>query len=118
MATPRGRCMVELPPEDLLSASGRFVGKPERAMYGTRDLPMIWQDHLRTTLLDMKFKCYPSGGVFQHETRDILLCVHWDDLLCTGVRDNLMWLKEQLRKEYELETMLMGEDDDMGRLME
>ena len=28
---------VELPPEDTLSASGRYVGKLERAMYGTRD---------------------------------------------------------------------------------
>ena len=47
---------VELPPEDPLSASGRYVGKLERARYGTRDAPMIWQDHLRKTLLDMKFK--------------------------------------------------------------
>ena len=37
---------VELPPEDPLSASGRYVGKLERAMYGTRDAPMTWQDHL------------------------------------------------------------------------
>ena len=47
---------VELPPEDPLSASGRHVGKLERAMYGTRGAPIIWQDHLRETLLDMKFK--------------------------------------------------------------
>ena len=62
----------------------------------------------------MKFKgsvSHPRG--FQHETRDILLCVHVDDLLCTGVRDDLMWLKKQLLKNYELETLLMGDDDDM-----
>ena len=46
---------VELPPEDPLAASGRYVGKLERAMYGTRDAPMIWQDHLRKTLLAMNF---------------------------------------------------------------
>ena len=28
---------VELPPEDPLSASGRYVGKLDRAMYGTRE---------------------------------------------------------------------------------
>ena len=105
---------VELPPEDPLSASGRYVGKLERAMYGTRDAPMIWQDHLRKTLLDMEFKeSVTHPGVFQRETRDILLCVHVDDLLCTGVRDDLLWLKLQLLKEYELETKLMGDDDDM-----
>ena len=107
---------VELPPEDPLSASGRYVGKLERAMYGTRDAPMIWQDHLRKTLLDMKFKeSVTQPGVFQHETRDIRLCIHVDDLLCTGVRDDLMWLNLQLLKEYELEKKLMGDDDDMEK---
>ena len=75
---------------------------------------MIWQDHLRETLLDIKFKeSVTHPGVLQHETRDILLCVHVDALLCTGVRDDLVWLKKQLLKNYELETLLMGEDDDM-----
>ena len=32
---------VELPSEDLMSASHRYVGKHERAMYGTRDAPVI-----------------------------------------------------------------------------
>ena len=41
---------VELPPEDPMAASGQYVGKVERAMYGTRDAPTIWQDHLRKTL--------------------------------------------------------------------
>ena len=107
---------VKLPPEDPLTASGRYVGKLERAMYGTREAPMIWQDHLRETLFDMQFKeSVTHPGVFQHETRDILLCVHVDDLLCRGVRDDLMWLKKQHLKEYDLETMLMGEDDDVEK---
>ena len=107
---------VELPPEDPLAASGRYVGKLERAMYGTRDAPMIWQDHLRKTLIDKKFKeSVAHPGVFQHETRDLFMCVHVDDLLCTGVRDDLMWLKFQLSKEYELETKMMGDDEDMAK---
>ena len=107
---------MELPPEDPLAASGQYVGKLERAMYGTRDAPMIWQDHHRKTLNGMKFKkSVTNPGVFQHETRDIFLCVHVDDLLCTGIREDLIWLKKQLLKEYELETKLMGEDDDMER---
>ena len=43
------------------------------------------------------------------------MCVHVDDLLCTGLREDLMWMKKQLLKEYELETKLMGGDVDMGR---
>ena len=50
--------------------------------------------------------------VFQHETRDILLCVHVVDLLCTGVRDDLVWPEKPVWKKYELETLLMGGDDD------
>ena len=86
---------VEVPLEDPSAASGRYVGKLERAMYGTRDAPMIWQDHLRETLLDMNFKeSVTHPRVFQHDTTDILLCVHVDDLLCTGLREDLMWLKK------------------------
>ena len=90
----------KLPLEDPLAASGRFVGKHERAMYRTRDAPRIWQDHLRETLLDIKFKeSVTHPGVFQHGTRDILLCLHVDDLLCRGLRDDLMWLQKQLLKK-------------------
>ena len=86
---------VELPP-------GRYVGKLERAMCGTRDAPMIWQDHLRETLLDMKFKeCISHPGVFQHEPRDSLLCVNVDDLFAV------------LRCTRRSDVALMGEDDDM-----
>ena len=60
---------------------------------------MIWQD-LREALLYIKFKeSVTHPGVFQHETRDIPLCVHVDDLLCTGVHDDLMWLNKQLLKK-------------------
>ena len=38
-----------------------------------------------------------------------------DDLLCTGLRDDLLWLKSQLPKEDELETILVGDDDDMEK---
>ena len=80
---------------------------------------MIQQDHLWKTLLDMKFKeSVARPGESHHETGDILLCVHVDDLLCTGVRDDLLWLKLQLLKEYELETNLMGDDDDMEKKAE
>ena len=41
--------------------------------------------------------------------------MHVDDLQYTGLREDLMWLKKQLLEEYELKTMLMGEDDDMEK---
>ena len=49
----------------------------------------------------------------RHET--FSFCVLVNDLLCTGRREDLMWLKRQFLKEYALETNLMGEDDDMEK---
>ena len=46
---------VELPPEDSLAASGRYLGKLDLAMYGTRDAPMSWQD-ISGRQIDMKLK--------------------------------------------------------------
>ena len=85
-----------------MSGSGRELGKLERAMYGTRDASMIWQDHLWKTLLHTKFnESVTHPGVFQHQVRDSLLCVHVEDLLCTAVRDDLLWLESQFQKEFD-----------------
>ena len=56
---------VKLLPEDPLAASGRYVGKLERAMYGTRDDPMTWQDHLPddTARHEVQGVCDSSRGV-------------------------------------------------------
>ena len=60
MATQGGRCTLTCHPKTL--------GELERAMYGTRDAPMIWQDHLRKTLLDrISRSLYP--GVFQSDAQ-------------------------------------------------
>ena len=88
---------MELPPGDTWAACGRDVCKLERAMYGTRDAPMIWQDPSRKTPLGVKFKeSVTHPGVFQDETRGIFLCVHVDDLLCAGLHEDLMWLNETI----------------------
>ena len=56
---------VELPLEDPSAASGQYFGKLERAMCGTRDAPMIWQDHLRKAPIDKKVQgvCDSSWSV-------------------------------------------------------
>ena len=75
---------VELPPEDPLSASRRYVGKLERAMYGTRDAPMIWQDHLRETLVDMKFKdSVTHPGVFNMKLELFFSAYTW--MICCAL---------------------------------
>ena len=41
---------IELPQEDPMSSSGLYVGKLVKAMYGTRDAPMVWQGEVRRTM--------------------------------------------------------------------
>ena len=64
----------------------------------------------------MKFKeSVTHPGVFQHETRDISFVYMWTICCAQVQREDLMWLKLKLLKEYELETQLMGDDDDMEK---
>ena len=71
---------IELPDVDPLSASGLYVGKLEKALYGTRDAPMLWQGTLRAALVSMGFKeTITIPGVYCHMSRDIELCAHVDD---------------------------------------
>ena len=49
----------------------------------------------------------------RHETFSFV-CM-WTICCAQGLREDLMWLKKQLLKEYELETMLMGQDDNMEK---
>ena len=56
---------IGLPPEDPLAVSGRYVGKLERALYGTRDAPVLLAGPLWKTVLgnEVPGVCYPSRGV-------------------------------------------------------
>ena len=44
------RVYIELPTEDLASASGTTVGKLEKGLCGTRNIPRVWLDELSRTL--------------------------------------------------------------------
>ena len=47
---------IELPEEDPLAESGDFVGRLQKALYGTRDAPQLWQKELARTLNDLVLK--------------------------------------------------------------
>ena len=90
-----------------------MIGQLCRSLYGTRDAPMIWQDHLRGTLEKSGMvESITHPGYFRHDGLDLDLCVHVDDLLCSGDMDALLWLKGVLTKAYDLEAEFLG--DEMG----
>ena len=46
---------IELPEEDPMSRSGLYVGKLDKAMYGTRDAPAVWQEEVEKTMKALGF---------------------------------------------------------------
>ena len=107
---------IELPVEDAMAASGDYVGLIQRSLYGARDAPQIWQDHLRDTLQEIEFvESQIKPGLFRHAERDIDLCVHVDDILVSGVLENLRWFEQMLTKKYEVESEVIGEDEELAK---
>ena len=105
----RRRVYVQLPHEDQQGDVAPMVGRLNKAMYGTRDAPPIWHEHLCQTLVDVGFMaCKLNPGVYVHKERGLELAVHVDDLAATGALPNLEWLYGSLSKAYEVKKELLG----------
>ncbi len=105
------RVYIELPAEDPLSATGQWVGKLERALYGTRDAPQAWLEELSMTLTAMGFQSssyFP--GVYWNSSLEVMMVTHVDDLLCSGPEGALKQVRNQLQKKYEVKGDLLGSD--------
>ena len=106
---------IELPPEDAAYKSG-MVGKLVKAMYGTRDAPLIWQETVEANMQSLGFlpsKLHPS--VYFHRERGLRVLAHVDDFMCTGSHSQLKWLYDELSKDYELKSKMIGEMDGLEK---
>ena len=100
---------IELPREDNMANSGTYVGKLNKAMYGTRDAPQIWQDEVEGKMRSIGFTV--SGlhtSVYYNKERQIIALAHVDDFLCIGRDKDLTWLHQELSKEYTLKKTMIG----------
>ena len=52
------------------------------------------------------------GRVFKHETRDIVLAAHVDDMMVSGTADDLSWFERTLRAHYDLKYRVLGPDSE------
>lgn len=81
----RRRIYVEFPEEDKRKPLVDCVGRLNKAMYGTRDAPVVWQEHLEAPLVELGFTaCVPTPCVYYNATTDVLIVAHVDDMLCEG----------------------------------
>ena len=99
---------IELPDEDPMKAKG-YLGRLVKAMYGTRAAPQVWQETVRKVMFGMGFEVsakFPC--VYNHVKRGLKVVTHVDDFLCSGRRKELKWLHDELVKEFEMTSMVVG----------
>ena len=81
----RRRIYIEIPQEDPRSTNRGMVALLKRALYGTQDASMIWQDELRNVMVTLFFcESLRIPCSFFHKHHDLHIAVHVDDLFCVG----------------------------------
>ena len=107
---------IELPEEDHRREDGKCVGLLRKAMYGTRDAPAVWQRLVRRVMAELGFTASrTSACVYVHGARGLRVVAHVDDFLVTGPKLELIELRRQLQKDYEVDGDILGFDPDEER---
>ena len=85
----------------------------EKAMYGTRDAPQIWQKEVQRTMESFGFTMSVlQPSVYYHREKDMIVVVHVDDFLCSGDVADLEWLYNSIKQKYDLKRTLMLKSDE------
>ena len=104
---------IELPEEDVEGRQKGMVGRLKKALYGTRDAPLAWQEALGKSLREWGFRCsrlHPA--LYYHEGRDVCVVVHVDDMLCAGAPEDLQWYEGKCKASYEITRQVLEKDGD------
>lgn len=106
----RRALFIELPEQDAKSG-GRLVGRLKKAMYGTRDAPLIWRATVDAFMRKAGFLIATlQPGVYYHVTRGLRVMTHVDDFLLTGNVKHAEWFEAELKKEYDITVTTLGEN--------
>ena len=107
---------TKLPPEDPRYGTPGLYWRLNKAMYGTRDAPLIWQREVRKALEGLGFRCCKANScLYKHDERGIYVNVHVDDFLCLGDRPDLEWLHPALSRQFLLKKEILGPDADEAK---
>ena len=104
---------IELPKEDAGREGGRMMGMLNKAMYGLRDAPQVWQEEVRRILGGLGFhECKTSPCVFVNQRTSLRIVTHVDDFLCVGPDTELKQFYQDLSHELELKCEILGDGPD------
>ena len=102
---------IELPQEDLEEGESNenLSGRLEMSLYGTRNAASNFQDEVKAFMTMLGFR----GGrynacTFWHSERILKTVMHGYDFWSSGREADLLWLKTELEKRFELKTQLLG----------
>jgi hypothetical protein len=88
------------PPE--IYGSGKVL-KLHRALYGLKNSPLLWQEHLARTLESINFRRLKTDpNLYVHDSTMTLVVVYVDDLIMTGVAEHAEKLFNELAKLVRL----------------
>ena len=107
------RVYVEIPAEDDQAPQGDYVGLLNKALYGTRDAPAVWQEELERTLRNLGFRaCMVTPCLYVHQGTGVRIVAHVDDLLVEGDKDELHTFLKQLSAKYDVKSTVLGPEGD------
>ena len=113
LAKAKREVFVKLPQEDIGPGEEGLCGRLNFSMYGTRDAAQNWFEEYSQGLVRVGFKQgLATPCVFYHESRAIRTYVHGDDYVSTGTKEDLLWLKTELEKKYQVKTQFLGPEED------
>ena len=103
------RVYIRLPEEDEKAKEGKWMGRLEKAMCGTRDAPAAWQSEVERTMKETGFKQSPTTPcVCFNEATNVRVVVHVDNFLCTGPEPGLANLRRCLQNKYVIKFEILG----------
>ena len=106
---------IELPDEE--RGDGTNVGLLRKSLYGTRDAALNWANTYCNVLVNkLGFRKGSSSPCsFYHAARGLKLAVHGDDFVIEGQLKELLTLREQLAKEFEIKWEILGSGEGQVR---
>lgn len=100
---------VKQPPGFIDSEHPDWVWKLHRVMYGLKQAPLLWNDHINAALVSLGFIRHPGeNGLYFHHSRDglVLLGLYVDDILvATPSSDTLAYVKRKLFQAYTMKDL-------------
>ena len=106
---------IELPSEDPMSEGGQMVGMLDKAMYGTRDAPVEWQNEVGKTMMGIGFVAVRSTPcLYFHPTMNLYVVIHVDDVMAIGSKANIKEFLKEIEKKYEVTAEIIGPEEGRG----